>query len=176
MKTVLKELKKTFSIDSVLQQKDRTWFITVQREHAVPLLNHLQSIQGFTHLSLLTAVDRIEDNRFELAYILFNHYEKVTLGVNVLIDRDNPVMDSVHHLWRHAATHQRELNEMFGISFPQSPRNSESFILEGWDSMPPMRRDFDTKEYAEDRFFPRPGRTTNDPASFMKDKLYPEGE
>ena len=35
-------------------------------------------------------------------------------------------------------------------------------------------RDFDTKKYAEETFFPRPGRKTNDPKEHMKKKLYPD--
>ncbi|MBN2781385.1 MAG: NADH-quinone oxidoreductase subunit C, partial [Candidatus Marinimicrobia bacterium] len=80
----------------------------------------------------------------------------------------------IHHLWKQAATYQRELKEMFGIDFPGSPRIDEPFILEGWQDIPPYRRDFDTKKYSEETYFPRPGRTTHDPADYMKQKLYPE--
>jgi NADH-quinone oxidoreductase subunit C len=34
-------------------------------------------------------------------------------------------------------------------------------------------RDFDTYEYAEKTYFPRPGRKTHDPATYMREKLYP---
>jgi len=85
-------------------------------------------------------------------------------------------MASIHHLWKQAGTYQRELKEMFGIDFPGSPRVDDSFILEGWDNIPPMRRDFDTKKYSEETFFPRPGRESHDPETYMKSKLYPEGD
>jgi len=85
-------------------------------------------------------------------------------------------MTSAHHLWEQVATYQREIKEMFGINFPGSPRVDESFLLEGWDDVPPMRREFDTKEYSEKTFFPRPGRESNDPATYMKSKLYPNEE
>ena len=65
---------------------------------------------------------------------------------------------------------------MYGIDFPGSPRVDESFILEGWDDIPPMRREFDTKKYSEEIFFPREGRETNDPEEYMKKKLYPDEE
>ena len=64
---------------------------------------------------------------------------------------------------------------MFGIDFPDSPRVNEEFILEGWVDMPPYRRDFDTKKFAEQTFTQRAGRETHDPAQHMKDKLYPGG-
>ena len=67
-----------------------------------------------------------------------------------------------------------EIKEMYGIDFPGSPRVDDSFLLEGWDDIPPMRRDFDTVKYSEETYFPREGRTTNDPGTYMKEKLYPE--
>jgi NADH-quinone oxidoreductase subunit C len=51
----------------------------------------------------------------------------------------------------------------------------EDFMLEGWDEIPPMRREFDTKAYAERTFFPRPGRKSTDPRSHMQEQLYPSG-
>ena len=83
-------------------------------------------------------------------------------------------MESIHDLWPTAATYQRELREMFGIDFPGSPRVEEDFILEGWIDIPPYRRDFDTKKFAEDNFEHREGRITKDPATHMKDQLYPD--
>jgi NADH-quinone oxidoreductase subunit C len=37
-----------------------------------------------------------------------------------------------------------------------------------------MRRDFDTLDYSEKTYFPRPGRTTHDPREHMKEQLYPK--
>ncbi|MCF6335328.1 MAG: NADH-quinone oxidoreductase subunit C, partial [Spirochaetales bacterium] len=117
----------------------------------------------------------IEEGLFQLTYLLNNPKLKVDMGVRVMIDRKEATMTSSHHLWAAVATYQRELYEMFGIFFPGSPRIKEPFILEGWDGPPPYRRDFDTKKYAEDTYFPRPGRETHDPAEHMKKKMYPEG-
>ena len=85
-------------------------------------------------------------------------------------------MHSIHKLWAQAADYQRELKEMFGIDFPGSPRVDESFMLESWREIPPMRKEFDTHEYVQRTFFPRPGRETNDPRVYMKKKLYPDLE
>ena len=117
--------------------------------------------------------DWIENNQFQLSYIINNPELKMDLILRVFIDREKAEMESIHHLWEQAATYQRELKEMFGINFPNSPRVDKPFILEGWDGPPPYRRDFDTKKYSEETYFPREGRTTNDPSDYMKQKLYP---
>ena len=174
MKELIERLQKQFKISEIVNQRDNELFVTVEKVDAVAMINYLQQFEGFTHLVLLTAVDWLEDGYFQLTYLLNNNQIKADLGIRVKIDRNQAEMTSIHHLWETAATYQRELKEMFGINFPNSPRLNESFILEGWEEIPPYRRDFDTKEYSEKTYFPRPGRVTNDPAEYMKQKLYPE--
>ena len=108
-----------------------------------------------------------------MTYLLHNYETHSDIGVHIKIPRENPVAKSIHYLWATAHIYQRELKEMFGIDFPGSPRLDEPMMLEGWDQIPPMRKDFDTKKYSEETFFPRPGRQTNDPKQYMKDKNYP---
>ena len=138
------------------------------------MITSLKANHGYSVLVILSVVDRIEENKFQLTYIVNNPDEKRDLGIRVYIPRDEASMDTIHSLWEHAATFQREIKEMYGINFPGSPRVDEPFLLEGWDNIPPMRRDFDTRKYAEETYFPRPGRETNDPAEYMKQKLYPD--
>ena len=88
--------------------------------------------------------------------------------------RDEASMESIHDIWPTAMTYQRELREMFGIDFPGSPGVNDDFILEGWNDIPPYRRDFDTLKYSEEKYTHRAGRETKDPAEYMKEKLYPD--
>ena len=176
MKTIIDDIKTRFEISDVVKQRDNLNFLTCKREQTVSLITHLKNIEGFSHFVLLTAVDWIEEGEFQLTYILNNPDKKIDIGIRTFIERETATMDSAHHLWEHVATYQRELKEMFGIDFPGSPRVDESFILEGWDDIPPYRRDFDTKKYSEETFFPREGRTTNDPTEYMKKKLYSDEE
>ncbi len=174
MQKLIERLKEQFKISEVVFQKEDQTYLTVEKKDAVSMITYLRDFEGYTHLVLLTAVDWIEDCYFQLTYLLNNYEKKIDLGVRVKVDREKAEMVSIHHLWKTAATYQRELKEMFGIDFPNSPRINESFILEGWDDIPPYRRDFDTKKYSEETYFPRPGRETHDPAEYMKKKLYPE--
>lgn len=176
MQKIIDDIIKRFEITDHIKQRPDLEYVTVKKELAISLITHLRDIEGFAHFVLLTAVDWIEDNQFQLTYILNSPEKKVDLAIRVFIDRENPTMDSAHHLWQQVATYQRELKEMFGIDFPGSPRVDESFILEGWDNIPPYRRDFDTLKYAQETFFPREGRSSNDPAEYMKKKLYPDEE
>lgn len=172
MEQLIKKIKGMVHLKAYKKQRDDLHFITVKNEQLELILSHLKNNEGFTHLAFLQAVDFIEDGKFQLTYMLCNYETNVNLGVLVLVDRDKAEMNSIHNLWAHAWQYQRELHELYGIDFPGSPRVDESFVLEGWEEMPPMRRDFDTLEYSDKTFYQRPGRSTNDPAEYMKEKMY----
>jgi len=174
MEEIINHIKQRFPIYEITETQDNLTFVSVKAAELVPMVTSLKANHGYSVLVILSAVDWLEDCKFQLTYIVNNPEEKRDLGIRVYIKREDASMDSIHSLWEHAATFQREIREMFGIQFPGSPRVDDPFLLEGWDNIPPMRRDFDTKKYAEETFFPRPGRETNDPAEYMKQKLYPD--
>jgi NADH-quinone oxidoreductase subunit C len=176
MLDLYENLQQRYELGELTVQRNDLVFITVPSEHLASLLLHLRDGENFTHLVLLTAVDWIEQNQFQLTYLINNRERAVDLGLRVMIPRDEPIMESIHPLWPTAATYQRELKEMFGIDFPGSPRLDEDFILEGWTDIPPYRRDFDTLKYSQKHFIERPGRVTIDPETHMKQLLYPEQE
>ncbi len=171
MEQLLNRIKDKIEIES-LKKRDDLYFINVKEEHIIFLLSYLKEHEGFTHLAFLQAVDFQEYNLFQLTYMLYNYNIKVNLGIKVMIDREKAEMVSIHKLWNHAWQYQRELHELFGINFPNSPNVNESFVLEGWEDIPPMRRDFDTLKYSSETFYQRPGRSTNDPKEYMREKLY----
>lgn len=174
MQSTIDTVSAVFGATDIRKQNERLYFLTSTRKLLPSLLIHLRDNEGFTHLTFLTAVDFIENGQFQLTYMLHNYATQINLAVIVFIDRDHPMMESIHSLWEQSRVFQQELREMFGINFPGSPRIEENFALEGWQEMPPMRRDFNTREYSEKTFFTRPGRHSEDPRKYMKNKLYPD--
>lgn len=168
MKQIINQLEKHFTITTPVIRKDSYLYMFAEKNEAVALITHLRDIQGFSHLVFFTAVDFPETGDMVLHYMLHNYDLALDLGVKVKIDRKDPQMESIHHLWAAAGTYQRELREMYGVDFPGSPRLEESFALEGWMEIPPMRRDFDSAAYSKKTFFARPGRKTYDPQTEMK--------
>jgi NADH-quinone oxidoreductase subunit C len=175
MKKLFERLQPLFAVSDLKEQRNDLAFLQIPRDHAEMLIRHLRDHEGFSHLVFFTAVDYIEEGIFRLIYMLHNYGTNDTLGVQVAISRENASMTSIHELWAQAALYQRELKEMFGIDFAGSPGVDEDFLLEGWDQIPPMRREFDTRAYAEKTFFPRPGRKSTDPRTHMQEQLYPDG-
>jgi len=172
-------IKQQYALGDLTEQRPGLAFVTVPADRLRSLLMQLRDKEGYTHLVLLTAVDWIEDQQFQLTYLLSNRGAACDLGVRVMIERPAEglaTMESIHDIWPTAETYQRELREMFGIDFPGSPRVDAEFILEGWVDKPPYRRDFDTKKFAEENFEHRPGRENHDPEEHMKEQLYPDGK
>lgn len=173
MKRLYEELKARFPLGAFEQRHPHLAFAEVPKEQLVPLITHLRDIHGYTHLVLMTVVDWLEEQRFQLTYILHNYDSKTDLTLKVFLPRENPVMDSIHHLWEQARVYEQELCEMFGISFPGSPRQGEPLILEGWQGPPVMRRDFDTRQFSDEHYSHRP-REEREPEVHMHQNLYPE--
>jgi len=176
MRELYERLIERFQLGELMLKRPDLAFVDVPQEQLRSLLLHLRDREGFTHLVLLTAVDWIEDGIFQLTYLLSDRQQARDLGLRVMLSRDTATMETVHDVWPTAATYQRELHEMFGIDFPGSPGVNDEFIREGWNDIPPYRRDFDTLKYSEQSYRHRPGRETTDPATHMKQQLYPDGD
>lgn len=174
----IKEIARRYRVRDIQGWKDDQIFLTIDKLDAVDFITYLKQVEGFTHLSFFTALDKIEEGMFYLKYMLHSYQRNLDFCVSVPIEREpadseKATMDSISHLWVAAITYEQELAEMFGIDFPGSPRVGKSFLLEGWHDKPPMRRDFDTKKFSEETYFERPGRETHDPAEHMRKELYP---
>ena len=176
MNNIIKHIEEIFDGTDRTAVRNDLNFITIPRERAVSAVTWLRDHAGYRHLVLLSVVDRIERELFQLTYLLHSYETHTDIGVRVDINRRKPVMESIHHLWAGAQVYQRELKEMYGIDFPGSPRQGEPFVLEGWKGIPPMRRDFDTRKYSLETYYPREGRSTVDPSERMARERYPREE
>ncbi len=153
---ILDKLKNVFDITGEIKYKKRV-SIKADKKNVSSILLFLKNQKGYIHLNHISCVDWIEENKFELIYIVWNPNNKLTVLVHTRIDRENPVMENIDTIWDQANTYEREFREMYGIEFPGLVGRKE-FILEDWDNIPPMRRDFDSQKYALENFATRPGR------------------
>ncbi len=153
---ILKSLKDVFEIKGSVKS-DKRISIKADKKNVSSILLFLKNQKGFIHLNHISCVDWIEQNEFELVYIVWNPKTRLTVMVHTRIKRDEPVMENIDTIWDQANTYEREFREMFGIEFP-GLIGAKEFILEDWDNIPPMRKDFNSQQYAIDTFSTRPGR------------------
>jgi len=99
-----------------------------------------------TFFDWLSAVDELTDG-FRIVCHLADHHPRGVehLLLRTLLPRDEPVVDSVVHLFAGARWHQRETHEMFGVEFvaPDGERlELEKLLLPVEFEGHPLRKDF----------------------------------
>ncbi len=124
--------------------------VTVSPDRVIAVLETLKA-NGYSHLSLMTCVDWIDDNQLELVYILFSWKDGGKFIVSTRIDRNNPKFFTVKELWPVARFYERELHEFFGVEF-EGNDDMRPLFLELWDEKPPLRKDFDPRDYSRKKF------------------------
>ncbi|MFA9396756.1 MAG: NADH-quinone oxidoreductase subunit C [Clostridiaceae bacterium] len=113
------------------------------------LLNHLSYIQekGFVHLAFISGVDYIEEDEFEVVYHTYSYEDKINILNKVRIDRKKPNIASVVSIWEQAQFYEQEIHEFFGIYF-EGNKDLSPLFLENFLDIPPLRKDFNTREYS----------------------------
>ncbi len=146
---VVELIKGNFSdVEIVIpEHQEKRVHISVEKEKVKEIAKFLKD-NGFRHLSFITCVDWIDEGKFELVYGLYSYEEKIVVLIKTKIDRDNPKQETLLPLWDQAQTYEREIHEMFGVYFDGNP-GLTPFILEDWEGIPPMRKDFDSRKYSQ---------------------------
>ncbi len=132
--------------------KDNRIFLNVQKEQTLNILSFLKN-NGFDHLALISCVDWIKENQFEIVYILTSYLldderSKTHIILKAKISRKNPEIMSVLPIFENAEFYEREIHELFGVVFNGNNRLIPLFLYRKYE-IPPFRKDFDTREYSK---------------------------
>jgi len=100
--------------------------------------------QEYNYLVDVTAVEyRDAERPIELVYFLRSLHRRVDLRVKVELPRDQPLaVDSVVPLWQGANWLEREVYDMFGITFRGHPDLRRILMWETYAEGYPLRKDF----------------------------------
>ena len=94
----------------------------------------------FSFLNAVSAVDYVE--YFELVYHLLSLRRNCSLVVKSRVfGRDEPMVDSVYHVWKGADLQEREVWDLMGIRFEGHPNMKRVMLWEGFPGHP-LRKDF----------------------------------
>jgi len=158
-KPIKQKLESTFKDIQVAIPEDSRIIITAENDSVLAILRFLKDA-GFDHLALLSAVDWIEDKEFELVYILTRYMQnddeyldsqRLHIILKTPIPREKPQFKTACGIFPNAEPYEREIHELFGISFEGHPRLTP-LLLERDYEIPPFRKDFDTRKYVEEVF------------------------
>ena len=159
MQLLKKELESTFKNTLLTVSGDNREAITTEHKQVLTALRFLRD-RGFDHLALVSCVDWIEENEFELVYTLapymqsneeYTDREKLHLIVKTRTSREKPQLETVTGIFPNAEPYEREIHELFGIKF-EGHKRLIPLLLEREYEIPPFRKDFDTRKYVEDVF------------------------
>ena len=157
--SIKEQLESTFKALVVTIPEDTRIVINVKEGQVLAVLRFLKD-RGFDHLALVSCVDWIEDEEFELVYILTCYgqadeehavQKSLHLIVKTGISRQGPLSETATGIFSNAEPYEREIHELFGIKFEGHPRLTP-LLLEREYEIPPFRKDFDTRKYVEEVF------------------------
>ncbi|NLH52010.1 MAG: NADH-quinone oxidoreductase subunit C [Bacteroidales bacterium] len=114
----------------------------VQARYLLPVMQVLKDDPDFymDYLVLITGVDY--KSSLGCTYLLNSSVGNHLLVVKVTdIDRNDPVVDSVTHLWPTANFHEREIYDLLGIRFEGHPDLRRIFLDDNWVGHP-LRKDY----------------------------------
>jgi len=158
-KSVKEKLESTFKDLEVAVPEESRIAVTAENHSVLAILRFLKDA-GFNHLALLSAVDWIEENEFELCFILTSYMQnddevtgrqRLHIILKTRIPREKPQFKTVIGIFPNAEPYEREIHELFGIKFEGHPRLTP-LLLEREYEIPPFRKDFDTRKYVKEVF------------------------
>lgn len=120
--------------------------VYVSRDRSHDVLAWLRDAPGqeFNYLTDVTAVDYRDPERpLEVVYQLRSLGRKADLRVKVALDKRMPLeVRSVYDLWRGADWLEREVFDMFGVTFTGHPDLRRILMWETYAEGYPLRKDF----------------------------------
>ncbi len=120
--------------------------VFVDRDRSHEALAWLKDAPGqdFNYLTDVTAVDYRDPERpLEVVYQLRSLHRKADLRVKVALDKREPLeVRSVVDLWRGADWLEREVYDMFGVTFVGHPDLRRILMWETYAEGYPLRKDF----------------------------------
>ena len=117
--------------------------INIGPQDWLPFAQQLRANGGllFDFLFCITCVDW--KTHLGMVYHLSSTTYRHNIVVKTKLDRINPAIETVSHIWRTAEFNEREAYEMFGVNFLNHPDLRLLILPDGWEARNPMRKDFE---------------------------------
>src|SRR5215467_14915798 len=119
--------------------------IVLLPEHLVVVCTHLKKQLEYTFLSSVTAVDWLERvPRYDVVYHLLSIPRRSELRLKVRVGQrreEHPSVPSVAGIWPGANWYEREVYDLFGITFAGHPDLRRILMPNDWTTQP-LRKDY----------------------------------
>ena len=149
--------------------------VYVSRDRSHDTLAWLKDTPGqeFNYLTDVTAVDYRDPERpLEVVYQLRSLGRKADLRVKVALDKREPLeVQSVYDLWRGADWLEREVYDMFGVTFTGHPDLRRILMWETYAEGYPLRKDFPLRGHFSRAEQTRQALAANPEANYSLEEL-----
>jgi len=139
-------------------------FIDVDVEDIISTILFLKTNQKckFKQLIDITAVDYPQrEKRFKIVYLLLSHENNLRIIINISID-EKEIVPSVTKIFPSANWMEREVFDMYGISFKDHPDLRRILTDYGFDGYP-LRKDFPLTGHTEVRYSEEKKKVISEP-------------
>jgi NADH-quinone oxidoreductase subunit C len=128
------------SILDIATKNQKRMIITIRPDSLISITAYLFKSEGFRFI----IASALQTKRgFEIHYHFSKDTSGLVLNIHVILDRDNPQIESLSNMFNASNWIEREIHELFGINFLNHP-NQEKLISEGnWaEGVYPMRKEY----------------------------------
>ena len=141
-KLIIVELKRNFKPDvlEIVEKSSNRAIVTIKPESILRVASWLYKEAGFRFI-IATALHTKKG--FEIHYHFSMDPTGLILNIHVILNKDNPEIESLSNMFSASNWIEREMHELFGINFLNHP-NQEKLISEGnWaEGVYPYRKEF----------------------------------
>ncbi|MDZ7715383.1 MAG: NADH-quinone oxidoreductase subunit C [Balneolaceae bacterium] len=112
-------------------------FVLVNPTAIVEICTYLKEEQNFIYLADVFGADNFTaENRFEVIYNMASLKDQIRLFVKVQLEENEPTVASVTGVWKSANWYEREVYDMFGITFTDHPDMRRIYMPEDYEYFP----------------------------------------
>ncbi len=124
----------------VVQKNQRRAILTIRPESILKVAGYLYKAAGFRFIIASALHTR---RGFEIHYHFSHDQSGLILNLHVVLNHENPEIESLSNMFSASNWIEREMHELFGITFLNHP-NPEKLISEGnWaEGVYPYRKEF----------------------------------
>jgi len=139
---IIEKLKENFDkeIIEVVKKSERRATVSVNPDSILKIAEYLYKSAG---LRFIIASALHTKRGFEINYHFSMDASGLVLNIHVILDKENPRIESLSNMFNASNWIEREMHELFGIDFLNHP-NQEKLISEGnWaEGVYPYRKEF----------------------------------
>jgi Ni,Fe-hydrogenase III component G len=139
---IIEKLKENFEsgITEVVKKSEKRATVSIRPDLILKVAEYLYRTSGFRFI----IASALHTKRgFEIHYHFSMDSTGLVLNIHVILDKENPQIESLSNMFNASNWIEREMHELFGINFINHP-NQEKLISEGnWaEGVYPYRKEF----------------------------------